>query len=266
MGAKARRKGRQKEVHFVFKSHPGGELLLRDGLRKGTRSVLLEHPTGVFPEKDLIKLFRKRISEKEAITRWNTSMKWLLENVEKRGIKIKVGETVKNADELNRLRELFIRNEFYLIRFVEGPSLRRFATFAICAAKYHRFRHSLIKRTIRETIEKGEAPVTAIYGTAHRSLSRDLLEEGIKSSREIRGQVFTHAEEIIERLIMGERPKKIPKELWRKGFISAFLTGCTKFPGRVTGKHIDKLTDRDAIFFSALERALIDNLLSLIHI
>lgn len=204
------------KVHLVLSTHARKDYYLPRRLLKGTETILDEVPFGDYGDQ------KRRRSIKGNIQEWkekalsgvpfkvDTGKKLLL--ARKRGIKIFPGELVRNKKELEKFRNIFSLRKDKLMHARQTRKIKDIQKYFEAEHSFLSARHALIRRAIREST----MPTVARYGSTHSLLSRELLDEGIRSTREIEPTVFDYRSRVFRMLMRGEKPSDI---MYLKGWI-----------------------------------------------
>jgi len=265
------RRIKRKPVHFVFKAHSGGEEYHSKPIKKEIKTLVVEEVSGELINKQIKKEdIRKPFSFKGNLN--FVTKKRLFLRALKKGKKVVYGETLLNYREKKILEDLSRKTERLKSISVEKPTVNNIKNYFIAFAKFNKFRHKLIQRTIKRVIRKKETPLEAQYGTAHSLLSRELRKEGIESSREITPLVFPWDIIVLRKLMSGIAPSRIKPIEYKKAYISDKgerwvvygrkhnILYHKKIIEIITGKKYDQITDKDFRFYALVETTMLNRL------
>lgn len=249
---------KREAVHLIFKAHERGDRYGSGRLPKKTRTVVVEHHTGLPWGMEITKEdTRKGLASAE--TRHEKTMQEYYLAALAAGKKLVAGESgsrmaIGALREFHKIAKGF--RDSLLDRKKPKPELRGIKLYFDMFSTREKIRHALIRDTIRDIIRREEGPLEANYGTAHSLLSGELRQEGIEASREIRPQVFTWQETVARKIIAG---KKVADAEYRKGFVSmvADRYGLMDY---VLRKEPSKIKERESLFYGLFENALISRL------
>jgi len=249
---------RRKPIHFVFSAHGASEIYRKKPLSKNVKTFVTEGGEGWPADK----LFTREVVAKlpESKKREYTKKQFFLSLLES-GKKLVIGETViPNSIEKEKLHLLHYKMFRFLETAASKPSLINVKKYLVAVARYNKFRHKLIRRTIKKLIKQKEIPLEAQYGTYHSLLSNELKKRGIESSREIMPQVFDWETILLRKLMLGIKPQSISPVEYKKGVISFRANINKNMTKIITGKYHSKITDRDFRFLSLVETTLLNRL------
>ena len=204
---KSIRAANQKPIHFIFREHHPNARYAPLSLLRNTKTHVFEQAWGSSaPLTDLTELS----FEGPPGNLYEKSTKQFLASALKRGVSLIPGEFAKNAQEKKRL-ENFDREHHEKGKRIatllnsNAPAqalLDSVREFTGVLAREHRFRHSLIKRTLIEVPK----PLTARLGFAHSTLSAELKAEGIETSRTMAPLLFCPMDIVIRKILSGLQP------------------------------------------------------------
>lgn len=231
---------RKLPIHLTFEPHPDGQ---RYQFGNDIRTVIDEDGYGnLLNSKDIPMLTRRssRSDLWEAISR---------------GKQVVSGETATPA-QLKRLRtlhrRLFYAEELSSRTLTVSNIQRYFRAFG----RYMRFRHFLIRTTIKRLIGGGMLPAKGYYGTVHSTLAVELRKKGTSIHRKTAPTVFSYCNELIRRFTLSESPANISPFEYKRAFVSATLFDDRTAPA-ILHKSSSKLTPKQLTFLSHLDRALL---------
>lgn len=211
-------------VHLVFRHHslPKEPYLARRLLR-GMKTHVYEEATGALEPVSRLRLSRV-VSEYQiadligfspqspAHHPFAKSMNTFLFEVLKRGKEILPGELAKNEAEKQKL-ELFEKQWYEsLNEALRNRNLPAIKNYFRIQTDFVNERHQMIIRTI----QAAKKPLVGRFGIAHSTLSRELQQQNISSTREMHSQVFTPQDQVIRKLLSGKKPTDND---YKKGFI-----------------------------------------------
>jgi hypothetical protein len=143
-----------------------------------------------------------------------------------RGIKIKPGELFKSVDEQKKYKQLLDESEEAHFAAKATRELEHIKRFVDATARFNKFRHQLIRRTIAAS----EKPLLIRYGAGHSSLSQELRREGIETSREMTPKVFNYQDIAIRKRMLG---KTLSDGEYKKALVAEILE---EWLGKWSGK------------------------------
>ncbi len=257
-------------VHFVFESHADRDPYLPKGSvrnLKKFKSYIIEAGRGcaedihsyyvkVFsPGSE--KLLRKKLREsKYQRTRYLT-MKALLDA----GVKLRVGEHLRSPKEIKTFEKLWNKIKRREEEMHNKPTIENIKQYFRAFGKLERLRHKLVLRTIKEEIKKGNVPILARYGHRHSILSKLLANEGIKSTRYLRPQIFFLDSQVIRKIALGIEPSDAE---FKRGFISIRNYTNPKVVKAVLGKrklnNLNDVSGKEWAFYALVEYELLSRL------
>jgi len=243
-------------VHFVFEAHSPEQEYRKGKLPRNIKTIVFELYKG-WPKGQ--PLTEEIVNKFPSDTRFEKTRKEFFLKALKESRRFVAGETVTLAEKKRLM--LLEGREFmrWTYAFFE-PSLKDIQKYFVAKARNNRFRHELIKKTIKELIEKKVIPLEARYGTTHSLLSMELRKQGIESSRTIKPQVFLPQEILLRKLTLGIKASQIKPVEYKKAFADLISHTNEKMNEIIAGKKYEKWTEKDTRFFSLVETTLLNKL------
>jgi hypothetical protein len=243
--AKTREYKRRKPVHFLFETHFPNDSAMeprRKYLNPQTKTFVYEDASGV--TRPLTPADLEGVSLDSFSPRTRSKIEAFKEAF-RLGIPIVPGELMKPS-EVKRYRQLETQTQKTRAQASSSFALNDIKKYHEADAAEYRMRHEIIRRTLRESA----APLVANFGIIHSTLSRELRDRGIETSRDIQPQVFNWNEIVLRKMLLNQKPTDLEH---KKAFLSAlFSTGLIENGLMRTGA--------DHNFFAMLETALFKNL------
>ena len=190
-------------VHLILGSHD------KEGFFSRRKKPLLGTKTFLFEDADGLPLGVKFNSN--ALFRGNTHFSKdaleFIERARKRGVDLKVGETTYNKREATKLHYLYDRYDRLDTAFTKDLDYQTFVATTRALGEFTRFRHYLIRRAIKDALKKGG--VEARYGTSHAILRRELISEGVPTTREMLDAQFPVEDRALAKITRGKPPTEL---------------------------------------------------------
>ncbi len=247
----------RKKIHFVFKSHHPNEPYALPGMPfPETKTTIFEASSGVL--RGHSKQYISALTERARGMDLGHNASELLEHVGKflpKGKRAIAGES-GNPLQLTKLKAMDAALDRAELRFHRNPSFENYLKSLALNAKHMRYRHLLIRNTIRRQRKSG-VPLVANYGYTHSLLSAELHSRGIDSSRAMTAREFNPHETVLRKLVRGKKVKELSQKELQEGYLSELLF--TPLSQGLFGK--EKIgSDTEARFHSIVMHALLRGL------
>ena len=237
------RRIQREPVHLIIKSHGVNDSSELGKHLKRARTVIFEQASGALNVNPSL--------VKKGTSRFTKTTFRDVARFQKAKRRVQVGEALDSPAE-GKILDALARTEFLQLGALRralwnGDSLK----IVIEAAKKYftaqaardTFRHTLIRRTIKTSLE----PVVAQYGTRHSLLSREFQQDGIPSSRDMPPQVFLPSEVVVRKLRVGKKPSDLD---YKRGIVD-FM-----FAPQMANRQQDRQYRTTSLFTSVLIRNL----------
>ncbi|MBM3282000.1 MAG: hypothetical protein FJY86_01495 [Candidatus Diapherotrites archaeon] len=189
-------------MHFIFKTHPAGEIYSKRPALGRSRTVIIENSVGDLLDRHSVERMKER-------DRFERSQKRFLLDAHQRNKKVVSGEYQGRAIRDNSPVTTGMAHALAS----RDPTVENIQNFFEKLAAQNRIRHvEIISR-----IKNSEKPVEAQYGTYHSLLSAELKKEGITSTRKMAPQVFPWKIIVMRQINTGKKPTELD---FLRGFVS----------------------------------------------
>ena len=213
----------RKKVHFVFKSHHPNEPYALPGMPfPETKTAIFEASSGVLRGKS--KHYVRTLSKATRGKQLPRNVAEMLEHLGKflsNGKRVIAGESGKPL-QFVKLKGLDARLDGVEARFRSNPSFENYVKSLAVNARHMRYRHALIRNTVRRQLKNG-TPLVANYGYVHSLLSSELRARGIESSRAVGAREFNPHETLLRKLVRGKKVQDISQKELQEGYLSELL-------------------------------------------
>ncbi len=247
---------RKGDIMFRFKAHPTAEASFSPKhTPSGVRAIVFENAHGSFHSKlmrhsDLKRKGVRRIYADRPISRLNELHAQNVLTIE--------GEStfgLLGRFQLWRLRRLNGLSDRAEENFLRNKSFSNFRKQVECSVALQKYRHQLIRSTVKRLIAAGELPVYGEYGTMHSILRREFQKEGIPMKSKVGAQAFPYDIILLRKLVMGNSLRQISSELLKKAYISSLFGFEPAEKSRLTRED-----DQLLRIYSIMQRTLLDDL------
>lgn len=213
----------RKKVHFIFKSHHPNEPYALPGMPfPETKTAIFEASSGVLRGKS--KRYVREFSKAARGRQLPRNIAEMLQHLEKflpKGKRVVAGESGKPL-QFEKLKRIDAQLDRVEARFRRHPSFENYMKSLVVNAHHMRYRHALIRNTVRRQLKQG-TPLVANYGYVHSLLSSELRARGIDSSRAIGAREFNPHETLLRKLMRGKKVKDISQKELQEGYLSELL-------------------------------------------
>jgi hypothetical protein len=228
------------QVHFILGSHEDySEFSFRKEPFPKTKTIIIEAAEGI-PLGINVEKYLPRVGiEGEARPHTKSTLEYL-KNAQKRGIKIIGGEQTYNSKESAKLTFLYRQFKFLRKQFEQSMAFEPYLQFMQTFGELQKFREELILRTIKDSLKHGNVEVR--FGTAHDTLRRELIRQGIRCTREVLdlyGNTPLNVQnQIFKKIMHGKKPAM---DEYKRAYINEVLFVTLRraipYPKQVQGMH-----------------------------
>lgn len=229
---------KQRKAHLRYRDHSPATAYSDKPVGLGVKTFIFENVDGQMRE-------HEAAIQLGGGNRFEQSRNTFLLQTAGKGVSIVPGEIFFTEDERDRYKHLHAESDELFDVMMEHPMVDNIKSAFVKNAEFESFRHTLVVRTIKQGLEKGD--VEAIYGTAHSTLSEAAAKEGVYVVHEIEPQMLNWDSLLMQRLMSGENPDNIADTGFKRAML-AYACGENPVFEAITDKPYSSITTDDTRF------------------